>query len=268
MLPEPGCASCNPCVFSLQTLCAPCNPVWASDRRCVLPATPVCAPDSLCAPRSSVCALYTLVSASTTRVFLPAALVWSLQPVYPLYSPVCFPQSLCAPYASVCARPPGEQLFGFALPFQGPKDGGACGGGKSHQGAWWIFFLLLLSLQSSPAFFFFFCVPTMGMMVGQGSIILPSTFSRPRVRGNKDGPACPLACYGCGRQCVPVLGSSKGGSWRTLSFLTVAQGIVSVMRDKAGAHRWCWGVKLLMMVLLLGGDGDLLAVSGCSGSGW
>lgn len=51
-----------------------------------------------------------------------------------------------------------------------------------------------------------------------------------------------------------------------LGSLTVAQGWCPETRDVVD-QRWllgCFGV----MVLLLGGDGDLLAVGGCSGSGW
>lgn len=107
-----------------------------------------------------------------------------------------------------------------------------------------------------------FGVPAIGMMVGWGSTILVPFHGQ---EGNKDGPACPPARYGCGRERVLLLGSSGGGSWATLSFL-------SVLPSNEGRGR-CSQVVLGCgavhdgMVALLGGDGALLVVGGCSGSG-
>lgn len=65
---------------------------------------------------------------------------------------------------------------------------------------------------------------------------------------------------------MSVLGSSRGGSWTTLNFLTVAQGIVSSNEGHGRCSQVLLGCHAVHdgMVLLLGGDGDVLAVSGCS----
>ena len=81
--------------------------------------------------------------------------------------------------------------------------------------------------------------------------------------GNKDGPSC-------GSQWVPVLGSAMGGCWAPLGSLLVARGMVSSNEGHGRRSQVVLGCHAVHdgMVLLLGGDGDLLAVGGCSGSGW
>lgn len=148
---------------------------------------------------------------------VPAAAVSSLQPrVLPttagcsLHTPVCSPSCGTAVGVSFAFPRPGRTEVLVVMESQTKELGG------------FPFFCFCLSrvLQSS------FLCPNYEHDDGMRQHH-PTTSSRPRVRETKDGPACPLAHNGCGRQWVPVLGSSRGGSWTTVSFLAVAQRIVS-----------------------------------------
>lgn len=69
---------------------------------------------------------------------------------------------------------------------------------------------------------------------------------------------------------MPVLGSGTGGCWASLGSLMVAQGMVSSNEEHGRCSQEVLGCHAVHdgMVLLLRAAGDLLAVGGCSGSGW